>query len=137
MKVVLDTNVVISGTFFSGPPLEILRACRAGRFQIVMTKEILLEYRQVAGRFLEPDSTDAVNDVLAGLLANALVIDAPALAVPVCRDPLDDKFIACAIAGNADAIVSGDKDLLALVGQIAVSVLTPRQFLSRLSSGIR
>ena len=132
MRVVLDTNVVISGAFFTGPPLDILRACRAGRVQIVVTIEILQEYRQVAARFAGPQSHGVVSSLLEGLLAKALVVFAKALPASVCRDPSDDKFIACAIAGGAEAIVSGDKDLLALADRIEIPVLTPRQFLSRL-----
>lgn len=47
MRVILDTNVFVSGVFFSGPPHEILRAWREGRFQMVLSPEILEEYRRV------------------------------------------------------------------------------------------
>lgn len=48
MKIVLDTNVFISGIFFSGPPSEILKAWRDTKFQIILSKEILFEYQRVA-----------------------------------------------------------------------------------------
>ncbi len=48
MKVVLDTNVFISGIFFSGPPSNILQAWKDSKIQILLSKEILLEYRRVA-----------------------------------------------------------------------------------------
>ena len=47
MKVVLDTNVLVSGIFFSGPPGEILKAWQAGRFQLLLSPAILLEYQRV------------------------------------------------------------------------------------------
>ena len=47
MRVVIDTNVFVSGVFWKGPPAEILRAWRAGRIEIVLSPEILDEYRRV------------------------------------------------------------------------------------------
>lgn len=47
MKIILDTNVFISGVFFSGPPYEILKAWRDGKVQVVISPEILEEYQQV------------------------------------------------------------------------------------------
>ena len=48
MKVVLDTNVLVSGIFFSGPPAGILRAWSQGKFQLVLSPEILDEYKRVS-----------------------------------------------------------------------------------------
>lgn len=48
MKIVLDTNVLISGIFFTGPPYQILKAWRDRKFQIILSAEILFEYRRVA-----------------------------------------------------------------------------------------
>ena len=48
MKIVLDTNVLVSGIFFSGPPYEILKAWRDGRIGLVISTEILTEYQRVA-----------------------------------------------------------------------------------------
>ena len=63
--------------------------------------------------------------------ANAVVVAASGLGQRVCRDPDDDKFLACAIAGNAKVVVSGDKDLLATSGYAGITVLTPRAFVER------
>ncbi len=60
----------------------------------------------------------------------AEVIEAPGLPAPVCADPDDDKFFACAKAAGVAAIVSGDKDLLDHDGWRGVRVLRPRQFAS-------
>ena len=46
MKIVLDTNVLVSGIFFAGPPAEILAACEAGRVTLVLTPEVVEEYRR-------------------------------------------------------------------------------------------
>jgi predicted nucleic acid-binding protein len=61
MKVVLDTNVLVSGIFFSGPPAEILRAWSQGKFKLVLSPQILDEYTRVsaelAGKFLSARSS--------------------------------------------------------------------------------
>jgi len=49
MKVVLDTNVFISGVFFSGPPYQILKAWRDGKIQLILSEKIFEEYFRVAG----------------------------------------------------------------------------------------
>ena len=65
------------------------------------------------------------------LVTQALIVDVPDLARPVCRDPQDGKFIACALAVGADVIVSGDKDLLAVSKQLIIPVMRPREFVDR------
>jgi putative PIN family toxin of toxin-antitoxin system len=132
LKAVLDTNVLVSGIFFGGKPHEVLEACTTRRFQLVVSPEILDEYRLVLDRFVCVAASPDAATVLAGLLRDAIVVDAPARAVPHCRDPEDQKFIDCALSASADAIISGDMDLLALAGRFSIAILTPAQFLSRL-----
>ena len=59
------------------------------------------------------------------------MVDTLSLGQSVCRDPDDDKFLACAIAGDTKIVVSGDKDLLAVSGFQGIAVLTPRQFVEQ------
>jgi predicted nucleic acid-binding protein len=58
LRVVVDTNVLISGAFYSGPPLQILQACLEGEFQLVLSPQILVEYRRVGQEFsqMHPNS---------------------------------------------------------------------------------
>ncbi len=131
MKVVIDTNVLVSGAFFSGPPYEILLACATGNLQLVLSLEILEEYRRAGLSFLHTHSDVDFEGLIGILLKNAVVLEKPGLKHPVCRDPDDDKFIACALGGSADVIISGDKDLLAVANMIEVPIVTPRNFLNR------
>ena len=62
-------------------------------------------------------------------------MEPPPLEKPVCRDPDDDWVLATAVAGQAEAIVTGDGDLLALGKYQGVAILTPRQFIERLARG--
>ena len=128
MKVVIDTNVFISGVFFSGPPYQILKAWQNRNIQIIVSLEILDEYYRVgeelSAQFPEAD----LNPILELVTTKAELIEAERLDETVCDDPDDDKFFACAIAGGADLIISGDKHLLKMSGYQGIKVVRPRQF---------
>jgi putative PIN family toxin of toxin-antitoxin system len=132
VKAVLDTNVVMSGVFFGGVPGRILSAWRTGRFQLVLSASIVAEYREVAAE-LTSRYGGSEFELFAGLLLmKSEVVDAPEFfPVPVCSDPDDDKFLACAQASMAPVIVSGDRHLLAVSGWRGIEVLRPRTFLDR------
>lgn len=128
MRVVLDTNVLVSAVFFGGVPRRILEAWRDGRFQLVLSAEILDEYQRV-GQVLSAQYAGVDLEPFLGLLAvEAEFIDAPNLSTTVSADPDDDKFFACAAAGAVVVIVSGDRHLLDHDGWLGVRVLRPRQF---------
>ena len=128
MRVVVDTNVLISGVYFGGMPYRVLEAWRDGKFDLVFSPEILEEYRRV-GEKLEAQFTEvSLAPFLALLVMNAEIVEASELAEQVSRDPDDDKFVSCAIKGGCQFIVSGDKDLLDISGYRGVKVVTPREF---------
>ena len=131
MRLVIDTNVFISGVFFSGPPHDILLAWRNNRIKLVLSPEILEEYQatgeELAAKFRQIDLTPW----LALVIAVGIVVDAAPLAEQVCTDPDDDKFLACAIASRTKLVTSGDKALIATSGFKGVTVLTPRQFMDK------
>jgi putative PIN family toxin of toxin-antitoxin system len=130
VKIILDTNVVISGIFFTGPPYQILKAWREGKLQLVISEEILAEYRRVGETLaLQFPSIDLL-PILDMLRAKAEVISVKCLPEPVCDDPDDDKFLACALAGECKLIVSGDKHLLKVSGFRSIKVLKPREFVN-------
>jgi len=129
VKVVVDTNVFVSGVFFSGPPYEILQAWRNGKIQLVVSPEILNEYRCVGDILAEDHPAVDLEPVLAYVIQNALVVSAPSLQERVCVDPDDDKFLACALASGSNMIISGDKHLLKVSGYQSIEVLKPRDFL--------
>lgn len=128
MRIVLDTNVLISGVFFGGVPGRILDAWGDHRIQLVVSAEILDEYQRV-GQELGTQYAGVSLEPFLGLLAVAAeCIEAPALSPPVCSDPDDDKFLACATAAGVAIVVSGDKDLFEHSGWRGIRVLRPRQF---------
>ena len=131
MRVVLDTNVFVSGVFFSGPPFEILDAWRHGRLTLVVSPEILTEYERVGQELANEFATVAVAPMLELLAFKGEVVSAPALAEQICSDPDDDKFLACALASSTKVISSGDKALRKTSGYAGIEVLSPREFVDK------
>jgi putative PIN family toxin of toxin-antitoxin system len=119
MRIVLDTNVFVSGIFFTGPPHRLLNAWRDGRVRIVYSSAIFREYERVlielSGKFAGINGRPFLH-----LLSRYGELVQPAAMKGVsCRDPEDIKFARC--------LVTGDKDLLEAKVR-AVLILTPRQF---------
>ena len=134
MRAVLDPNVVISGVLSSrGAPADVLRALAAGEFELVASQAMLdeleraLAYPKLRRHINEPDAAELVPWVA----GSATVVFDPETDAPVhSLDPDDDYLIVLASAHRA-ALVSGDKHLLALEGEIPV--FSPRAFLELLA----
>ena len=129
MKIVLDTNVFISGIFFSGPPAQILKAWKEKKIQIVLTKEILDEYKRVAGELSAKFPPVDIEPIIELLTIYGEVVEAAGISVTVCEDPDDNMFLECAIASNSKIIISGDNHLLKISGYQGIDVLKPREFI--------
>ena len=131
MKVVLDTNVLMSGIYFGGIPGKILEAWGTRRFQLLVSTEILQEYLNVAERLADRYAGVEYESILGLIIQNAELVQPSDLPEPVSTDPDDDKFLACALAGDSTTIVSGDSDLLNVLGYYGIIVLTPKVFISQ------
>ena len=128
LKVVLDTNVFVSGVFFSGPPYQILQAWQSGEFELAVSQEILDEYRRVGDILAKERPVIDLNPIRNFVIEHAKVYESVKLKEPVCEDPDDDKFIACALASGSKVIISGDKHLLKVSGYEGIEILKPRDF---------
>jgi len=129
MKIVFDTNVFISGIFFSGPPSIILQAWRDLKIQIILSEEILEEYQRVAEELSSKYPAVDIDQIIELLTIYGEVFETEGISVTVCEDSDDNKFIECAIASNSKLIVSGDKNLLNITGYQGISVLKPKVFI--------
>jgi putative PIN family toxin of toxin-antitoxin system len=131
MKVILDTNVFASGVFFAGPPYAILDAWRHGRITLVVSPEIIEEYRRVTHALAaEYPAVDPVPPLELVTICGQMV-ETPPLPHQVCTDPNDDKFLACAVASQTMIITTGDKALLKTSGYAGIEVLTPKAFVAK------
>ena len=130
MRVILDTNVFVSGVFFRGPPYQILTAWRDGKVQLVVSPEILDEYQRV-GEILEKQFPKVDLGPIIDLLAvKAKLVLPPPLPEHVCADPDDDKFLACALASKTKFVISGDKHLLNVSNYRGIMIVRPRKFVN-------
>ena len=134
MKVVLDTNVFVSGVFFSGPPHQILQAWRGGKLQLVISPEIFDEYSRVGEELGDQFPEVDLRPVLELVIFNAEMVTPADSAESICGDPDDDKFLLCAISAPCKVIISGDKHLLVKSGYAGVQVLKPRDFVEKILS---
>ena len=131
MKVILDTNVFISGIFYSGPPNQILNAWRDGKIQLVVSHDILREYLRVGEIFADKFPSIELQPILDLVTIEAELHVVEDLSERVCSDPDDDKFLACAIASGSKIIVSGDKHLVKVSGFHGIEILKPHEFIKR------
>jgi len=131
MRVVLDTNVVISGIFFAGTPARIIDAWIDDAFDLAISTEILEEYRNVAVRISTRFPGVELGPVLDRIASHALLVVPEKLPDNACRDRDDIKFLECALGCRAECVVSGDRALLRTSGYEGVAVLAPRQFALR------
>lgn len=131
MIAVLDTNVLVSGIFFSGAPYQILKSWRDGVIRFVLSNEIIEEYIEVANTLNNRFSGVDFNPILNLIIAHSHIVEASPLPHQVCEDADDDKFIACAIAGKSSLIISGDKQLLKVSGYRGISIVAPRPFVEQ------
>lgn len=131
MRVVLDTNVLVSGILFAGPPATILAAWAEGELELLVTVDILAEYRRVGERLGKKYPSVDLAPVLDLVIRESRIVEPVPIRVDACSDKDDLKFLACALSGNAACIVSGDRALLRSSGYEGVEVMTPRQFHTR------
>lgn len=132
MRIVADTNTVVSGLLWKGEPRQIIQACRQQRITIVSSESLIAELAEVLAR-----DKFASRIKGAGLTPSGLVEDDSALTEqvypepvekPVCRDPDDDAVLACALTGRVDALISGDDDLLTLKAFRAIPIMTAAEW---------
>lgn len=134
MRAVIDTNVLIAGILWRGPPHALLEQVRAGTVSLVSSPALLIELADV----LERAKFDAIlartktsrERSLAEVRQFAEVIEPPPLPQPVCRDPDDDQVLALALAAKVELIVSGDNDLLSLRSFEGITILAPAEAIS-------
>lgn len=128
-KAVLDTNVLISGVFWKGPPFEILTAWQDGRFTLVVSPEILKEYARVLAELKADRPLSIAETILELIERHSQTVRPNAFPTPVCDDPDDDKFLEAALAARAQYVVTGDSALLRMRNYRQIQIIKPARFL--------
>ncbi|MGB3909830.1 MAG: putative toxin-antitoxin system toxin component, PIN family [Pseudolysinimonas sp.] len=128
-RLVVDSNVWISGLVFGGAPRHVFEGIVHDGARLVVSAEILTEVRRVvAVKF--PGFVDDV-EALIGVMQDHLdSVSLGSITIDVCRDPDDNRVLETAVLGEAAAIVSVDKDLLVLGEYQGIAITTPREWLA-------
>ena len=135
LRVVCDTNVAVSALVFREGRLAWMRAAWAsGSVVPVVSRETIAELARVLGYPKLRVEQDETKTLLAQYMEHAEARGEvrTAARLPQCRDPNDRMFLRLAYAAKVDALVTGDKDLLALAGQSRIPILTPEALRQRL-----
>jgi putative PIN family toxin of toxin-antitoxin system len=135
LKIVLDTNVLVSGILSpNGPPAAVLRALLTERVTLCFDERIVSEYRDVLTRTKFSFDPDQVEEPIGFLEAAG----SPTLAAPLAvtlPDPWDQMFIEIAVSSNADFLVTGNLKHFPETARAGVRVVSPRAFLDLLLEG--
>jgi len=129
LRVVLDTNVLVSAIISDGKPRELLRRGISKQFSIVTSELILKELGVVLRRPKFKTSDDEVNRIILALMQTAEVVSVTSKLRAVEEDPKDNMVIETAYDGRADRIVTGDSHLLALKKFRRIKITTIEQML--------
>lgn len=133
MRAVADTNVVVSGLLWQGPPRRVLDLARSGSLDLFTSPALLVELEEVLvrrkfTRRLEAAGVDP-QDLILGYAALARVVLPAERPRAVVDDPDDDEVLACALAARAEVIVSGDRHLRALGTFQGIRIVTASDLL--------
>ena len=129
MKVVVDTNVLLSGIFWKGLPGKIVQLWFEERVSLVVCAEILREYEVVLERIRNRKGLeeDILKSWKAILFQKCLMVEPGEWENP-CRDPDDQKFLNIAFVPEITCLITGDDDLLAMKDWFPNPIVTPREF---------
>ncbi|MGB6973803.1 MAG: putative toxin-antitoxin system toxin component, PIN family [Terracidiphilus sp.] len=132
IRAVLDSNIYISGLLFGGLPFRVLRLAEAGAFRLVSSTAIQQETERVLAKKFAY-SRRMIRQSCGPLWKIAEWVE-PAIRVDICRDPDDNKVLECALAGETEYVVTGDRDLLELPPVTQYAVTNAAGFLGALEA---
>ena len=122
---------MFQGFFSRGPPYRILQAWRDGRVRLIISSDILDEYTRVSKILAKQFPSVELQPFIDLVTATAEMVPSVWFAEPLCDDPADDMFIACALTAKCKIIISGDKHLLKMSGFHKIEILSPRAFVDK------
>ena len=136
LKLVLDTNTLVSAFFWEGNEAELFRKIEQGKANLYITIEILKEVEEVIKRPKFNEVMRKANltpdQIMQKIVSFSHLVIAPKLNIKVCRDEKDNKFLECAESVKADYLVTGDDDLLSLKEYKGILIVRTRRILELL-----
>jgi len=131
-KIVPDTNVLVSATFWTGDSFKILDLVDKNKIKCILSKEIIEEYTKVISREKIIEKIENKNLIISKVIQRILTISTivePKQQFKIVEDPDDNKFLETAVEGKANYIISQDKHLLKLKQFKEIKIITPKEFL--------
>lgn len=130
MRILIDTNILISGLFFGGLPKKLLAELDE-KFNICVNEKILSEYNEQIDRKVSNPKYNLDEKIREKFFSKLKSFEIKS-DLKICRDPDDDKFINCAIDAKAIYIVSCDNDLLTIKNFFGIEIMTAREFYEKI-----
>ena len=128
MRVVFDTNVLIAAFLTEGVCSKLLVRARREEFELFLSNNIIQEFERNLRKKFSLSSSEIIDTHTVLIEATKEIVQKVSPIVPVCRDPEDDKILACAKQVDADYLVTGDQDLLVINRYDRTRIVTPRNF---------
>jgi len=130
IRVLPDTNIIISSVFWRGNPYEVIRRGILEEYRLVISTEILDEVvGKLRNKFQFPE--ESIQELIDILMTHCHVVDVTSK-FDVVRDKKDNKIVECAFDGKADYIVTGDPDLLELKEFKGIKIVKAKEFLEEI-----
>ena len=130
IRVVLDTNVLVSGLLFGGTPGKLLDLWKTGTIRLIMSRVMLDEFLRVLAYPKLRLSEEEIHYLLyVEVLPHVEMVKVHPGPILIPMDPSDDMFLQCAVAAGAKYIISGDRHLLQLKSYKRINILSPAEFL--------
>ena len=132
LRVVVDTNLVLSALIFGGSTAKLRLAWQSDRFIPLASKATITELIRVLAypkfKLTKAEQEDLLADYLP--FCDTVLLPEQLPVIPECRDPFDEPFLILALVGNADYLITGDRDLLCLVDRFTCPIMTVEQLFS-------
>ena len=131
MRVILDTNVFVSGIFWEGNFCsQIIEKWKERRFDLVSSMKIIEELVKTLSDFKIQMPKEMINEWKNMIIGNSIIV-APTIKLDIIKgDPEDNKFLEAGITGNVDLIISQDKHLLNLKEYQGIRIIRPEEAVS-------
>ncbi len=128
LRVVLDTNILISAIGFGGKPRQVLALVLARQIEIVSSSMLLAEFDDVVSKKF-PELEYNLRKIIRKIKEKSVIVS-PGKSIKLSRDEDDNRVLEAAVEGSCDYIITGDKDLLNLKNYQNIKIVTVEQFLS-------